>query len=71
MALNSAGIVWLILLKEVQISFCKYILGVGKAACNEAILGEVGRLPMSTTRYPFACYKMLTELDDNGRHTWA
>ena len=26
---------------------------------------------MSTTRYPFACYKMLKELDDNGRHTWA
>ena len=76
-------------IERVQISFCKYILGVGKAACNEAVLGEVGRLPMfvqynkkcikywlkliemSTTRYPFTCYKMLKELDDNGRHTWA
>ena len=76
-------------IERVQISFCKYILGVGKAACNEAVLGEVGRLPMfvqyhkkcikywlkliemSTMRYPFACYKMLKELDDNGRHTWA
>ena len=28
-------------------------------------------IEMSTTRYPFACYKMLKELDDNGRHTWA
>ena len=63
-------------IERVQLSFCKYILGVGKAACNEAVLGEVGRLPMfvqyhkkcikywtkliemSTTRYPFACYKM-------------
>ena len=26
---------------------------------------------LSTTRYPFACYKMLKELDDNGRHTRA
>ena len=76
-------------IERVQLSFCKYILGVGKAACNEAVLGEVGRLPMfvqyhkkcikywlkliemSTTRCPFACYKMLKELDDNGRHTWA
>ena len=28
-------------------------------------------IEMSTPRYPFACYKMLKELDDNGRHTWA
>ena len=33
-------------IERVQLSFCKYILGVGKAACNEAVLGEVGRLPM-------------------------
>ena len=28
-------------------------------------------IEMSTTRYPFACYKMLKESDDNGRHNWA
>ena len=38
------GMVLVDSIERVQISFCKYILGVGKAACNEAVLGEVDRL---------------------------
>ena len=76
-------------IEKVQITFCKFILGVGKTANNVAILGEVGRLPMfiqyhkrcvkywlkliemDQNRNPLACYKMLKDLDDQGRRTWA
>ena len=75
--------------EKVQITFCKFILGVGKTANNVAILGEVGKLPMfiqyqkrcvkywlkliemDQNRSPLACYKMLKDLDDQGRRTWA
>ena len=48
-------------LGTLQISFCKYILGVGKAACNEAVLGEVGRLPMFV-QYHKKCIKYWLKL---------
>ena len=38
-------------IENVQIRFCKYILGVSKTCNNVAVLGECGRLPLYTIYY--------------------
>ena len=38
-------------IENVQIRFCKYILGVSKNCNNNAVLGECGRYPMYITYY--------------------
>ena len=76
-------------IESVQTDFCKFILGVNSRTSNVAVLGELGRYPLSVEhshrcikywlkilemgddRYPFKCYKMLFDLDINGRITWA
>jgi hypothetical protein len=35
-----------LIMENIQVQFCKYILGVPKSTSNVAVLGECGRLPL-------------------------
>jgi len=76
-------------IEEVQVNFCKHILGLPRNASNLAAVGDCGRYPLSVLanircikywlkiqampdgRYVKSCYKMLKNLDENSRRTWA
>ena len=60
-------------LKEWPLSFVKKVLGVGTNCSNQAVLGELGMLPLKVV-YMLKCVKYWLKilcLRDVGRVTWA
>ena len=56
-------------IERVQLTFCKFFLGVNKRTSNMAVLGECGRLPLYAS-YHTRCIKYWVEIQEMPAHRY-